>query len=203
MEKYSELFIRAALHDLANVLAGVRGIVDLTSPEEPLSPRDRGRLEAVLDEGAITLERCRHLAMGTFPSGALEAGQDWRDQLSEDLAPLGLLFRTRIELTAAVAPEDDQWPGGLLRGYLHAVTRQVLPYAKGGLLGIHCTAGPREWRVRWHPAAAIPDSLAPGPEDRSRDICARWTLACASALEADLTSGEGALQVRIPRTSRW
>ena len=202
MEKYSELFIRAALHDLANILAGVRGIVDLTAEDQPLSPRDRSRLEAVLDEGTVTLDRCRHLAMGTFPSSLLEAGQDWRDQLGEDLAPLGVLFRSRIELAFEGAADADHWPGSLLRGFVHAVTRQALPFAKGGPMTISCSAAAHEWRVRWSPATTMPDSLAPGPEGTSRDICSRWTLACASALGADLSWEEGALQVRIPRVSR-
>ena len=202
MEKYSELFIRAALHDLANILAGVRGIVDLTDADQPLSPRDRSRLEAVLDEGTVTLERCRHLAMGIFPASLLEAGQDWRDQLGVDLAPLGVLFRSRIELAYEGAAEADQWPGNLLRGFVHAVTRQALPSARGGTLAIRCSAAAQEWQVRWSPSAGMPDGLAPGPEDKSRDICARWTLACASALGASLSWEDGVLRVRIPRVAR-
>jgi hypothetical protein len=202
MEKYSELFIRAALHDLANVLAGVRGIVDLTAQDQPLSPRDRSRLEAVLDEGTITLDRCRHLAMGTFPSNLLEAGEDWRDQLREDLAPLGVLFRSRIELRFEGAPAADHWPGSLLRGFVHAVTRQALPFTRNGTLTLLCSAAEQEWQIHWSPAAARPESLAPGPEGTSRDICSRWTLACASALGADLAWTDGALRARIPRVAR-
>ena len=199
MEKYSELFIRAALHDLANVLAGVRGIVDLAPTDQPISLRDRNRLEAVLDEGALTLDRCRHLAMGTFPSGLPESGEDWLDQLREDLAPLGVLFRSRIDLGFEGAAQADPWPGGLLRSFVHAVTRQTLPYSRGGAMTILCSAAPQEWQVRWSPAAAMPDSLKPDPEGQSGDICTRWTLACASALGADLAVLDGALRARIPR----
>ena len=71
MEKSSELLLRSALHDMANVLAGVRGIVDLNQPGQPLSQRDRDRLEAVIEEGVCTLNRCRHLTLDTLPDSLL------------------------------------------------------------------------------------------------------------------------------------
>jgi hypothetical protein len=199
MEKSAELLLRSALHDMANVLAGVRGIVDLNSPGQPLSQRDRDRLEAVVEEGITTLDRCRQLALETLPGRDLESGAAWRACLQEELAPLTSLFRCRFELIHEGDPRWDRWPGPLLRGYVRAVSRMVLPYVKGGLLTIHFSAGPENWQVRWTPATLLPDSLAPGQPDRPRDICGRWALAAATALAATLTLEDATLEARLPR----
>jgi hypothetical protein len=198
MEKESEQFIRAALHDLANIMAGVRGIVDLADPAQPLSSRDRSRLEAVLDEGSATLERCRHLAMGTLPDAGLEAGADWRERLMQELAPLSVLFRTQVELAWAGRPEADQWPGELGQGLAHAITRLALPQARGGALTIHCAADPEQWRITWRPVNQLPECLSAASAER-RDIGTRWILECARELRAEFGCAEGALELRIPR----
>ena len=36
--------MRSSIHDLANTLSGIRGILELSDVQKPLSPRDRARL---------------------------------------------------------------------------------------------------------------------------------------------------------------
>jgi hypothetical protein len=201
MEKSSEYLMRSTLHDLANVLAGVRGIIDLNPPGQPISQRDRDRLEAVIEEGISTLNRCRHLTLETLPEADPEPGPVWREQLLEELQPIGILFRCRFELSFEGAPDWDQWPGALLRGYARAVTRQALPYAKTDVMNIHGSAGPDGWQLRWTPAPTLPDTLTPGPADKPLDICSRWAIRAGLALGASLACGDGSLVARIPRTA--
>jgi hypothetical protein len=199
MAQFPESLMRSALHDMANVLGGVRGILDLTLPGQPVSPRDRLRLEAVTDEGIATLERCRHLAMATFPEAPMEPGAAWREQLLEELQPMATLFRSHIELGFEAAPGCDQWPGKLLRGYVRAVTRQVMPHAEGAVMTILCSAGPDQWHLRWSPAPALPENLGPNAAGEALDICARWAAWTGAALGATLSCEAGALCARIPR----
>jgi transcriptional regulator of nitric oxide reductase len=199
MDKNSELLIRSSLHDLANVLGGIRGIIDLSSPGEALSARDRNRLEAVVEEGLATLERTRNLAMGHVPEPVLEPGGPWRAQLLEQLAPMGVIFRSGFDLTCQGEALLDQWPGEPLRSYVRAVTRQVLPYVRTGHLGIHLAARKEAWTVGWAGVAAIPDNLLPANEDRPKDIASRWAAQVASALNITLALEGGFLVARVPR----
>jgi hypothetical protein len=201
MEKFSELLIRSTLHDLANVLAGVKGILDLNPPGQPMILRDRQRLEAVLEEGVAALERSRHLAMDTLPERVAEPGPDWRARLLEELAPLGTLFRSQIDLAFEGAPECDQWAGQLLRSYVKAVTRQVLPQARNATLCLRCRADQDAWRVGWSPVLVLPENLAPGADEETMDICGRWARRAASALGSSLEHQEGFLWARIPRAA--
>ena len=202
MDKSSELLMRSTLHDMANVLAGVKGILDLNLPGQPISQRDRLRLEAVIDEGIATLDRCRYLAMATLPEDSLEPGAAWRDQLLEELEPMGTLFLSRFQFDFDGPPEWDQWPGKLLRGYVRAVTRQVLPHAKGATMSIRFSAGPDEWRLQWTPAPVLPDNLTPGPDEKATDICSRWALRVGSTVGAALSCQDGSMLARIPRQVR-
>lgn len=199
MEKFSELLIRSTLHDMANVLAGVKGILDLNVPGQPISPRDRQRLEAVLDEGVTSLERGRHLAMATLPDRVPEPGPDWRAQLLEEMQPMATLFRSAFDLAFEGAPECDQWDGNLLRSYVKAVTRQVMPHAKNGTLRIRCAAGPEAWRLAWSPVPALPENLAPDADESSMDICGRWARRTGSALGSSLECRDGCLMAHVPR----
>lgn len=201
MDKSSELLLRSTLHDLANVLAGVQGILDLNPPEQPVNQRDRDRLEAVITEGVTALGRSRHLAMATLPDAFPEPGVVWRDLLLEALRPMGLLFRCRLEVIYDGAPEWDQWPGELLRSYVHAMTRQALPYARSSAVDIRCGAGPDHWLVRWSPAASLPESLLANPEQTPMDLGCRWALRAGGVLGATVTCTGGVLQARIPRTA--
>jgi hypothetical protein len=195
----SEALMRAAIHDLANLFSGIRGILELSDSDRPLSPRDRNRLDAILTDGMTTLERARHLAMGTLPDAILEAGPDWRRKLLEEFEPMAIVFRCKLELAYEGEGIHDRWPGELLRGYILALSRQILPYVQGSTLGLLCGADPKEWRLRWSPAAQVPESLRPELEARPRDISARWALRVGGSLGVSLSNDEGALLARIPR----
>jgi hypothetical protein len=197
MDTPSELLMRSALHDLANVLAGVRGILDLSDPDRPLASRDRLRLEAVLDEGMTTLERSRNLAMETLPGAEVQPGAPWRAELLEQLGPLGILFKCRFDLSYLGDPGLDRWPGELLRGYARAVSRQVLPYVHDGSLAIRCEADRQEWRLIWSPAELLPESLT--VEGKQLDISSRWARRVGASLGVALVCEHGALTARIPR----
>ena len=199
MDPSSEALMRSSLHDLANVLSGIRGILELSDPHQPLSPRDQARLEAVICDGMVALERSRHLAMGTLPESMVESGLDWRHQLAEQLKPLGILFRRRFEIRATGEPGDDRWQGELVRSYALALTRQVLPYTQAECLEIQASADGKEWRLRWPQSAVIPESLRPEMETRPRDISARWAQRVGVALNAILSVDQDGLLVRIPK----
>jgi hypothetical protein len=191
--------MRSALHDLANVLSGIRGILELSDPHQPLSPRDQSRLDAVISDGMVALDRSRHLAMGTLPESMTESGLDWRHQLTEQLKPLGTLFRRQFEVQYLGEPTEDRWPGELLRSYALALTRQVLPYVQSESLEIQCSVNPREWLLRWPGTTIVPESLHPEMETRPRDISARWTLRAGAALGVNLSADAQGLLARIPR----
>lgn len=191
--------MRSAIHDLANLLSGIRGILELSDPERPLTQRDRARLDAILSDGMTTLERARYLAMGTLPDAILESGSDWRRKLTEELDPLAVVFRCKFEVAYEGEASHDRWPGDLLRGYVLALSRQILPYVQGSKMGILCGADQKEWRLRWVPASNIPESLRPELEARPRDISARWALRVGGSLGASLTTDNGSLLARIPR----
>jgi hypothetical protein len=199
MDKASESLFRSTLHDMANILAGIRGIVDLSDPDQPLPRRDRERLEAAFEEGNSILRRCRHLAMDTLPTAALEPGAEWRDRLLEEIAPLATLFRRECQLDLEAAPQWDQWPGPRMRALAHAITRQVLPYAKDGPMAIVCVATAEAWRIRWSPVQQLPDQLVQAPGHPPLDTCGQWAAAIAADLGATLTVCDGALEARVPR----
>jgi len=199
MDHASEALIRSVIHDMANALSGVRGILELSPAERPLSLRDRERLDAVLTESMVTLERGRHLAMGTLPDAVLEPGPVWRRSLLEKLQPLGTLFKCRFELQYEGEAAQDQWPGELLKGYVLAFTRQTLPYVQDGILGILCGADDREWRLRWSPASNPPEILLNDQESRMRDVGSRWLVRVGGSLGATVSCEGGAALVRIPR----
>lgn len=199
MDHASEALMRSALHDLANCLSGIRGILELSDASRPISPRDQARLDAVLLDGMGVLDRARHLAMGTLPDGLQESGTDWRFQLHEQLKPMGVLFRCDFTLAHEGDPLHDRWPGELLRGYAVALARQVLPYVQSGCLSILTGADSREWRIRFSPAPGIPESIRPELEARPRDISARWALRVGGSLGATLQVEQETLLIRVPR----
>jgi hypothetical protein len=198
MEKSAESLFRATLHDLANVLGGVRGIMELNPPGQPVTARDHDRLVSVVEEGIATLERCRHLVLATLPEAGLEAGAAWRQALAAELVPLWTLFRCRFDLAYHGDPRWDRWPGPLLRGYVRAVARQVLPIARPAAMAVTGGADADGWWLRWDPVPILPESLAPDPGDRSMDVSARWAARVGTFLGASLTLEGGALVVRLP-----
>lgn len=200
MDATSEALMRSSIHDMANVLSGIQGILELSDPSAPLSIRDRARLEAILKEGLGTLERTRHLAMETLPEALIESGPDWRKHLEARLHPLSVMFRCAIDISFEGNPSEDQWPGDLLRGYVLALTRQILPYVQGGSLRMLCGADAQQLRIRWQPVFSIPEGLRKEAGTRPQDIASRWALRAGEALGARLTCEEDALQASIPRT---
>jgi hypothetical protein len=198
MDPNSETLIRHVLHDMANTLAGVRGILELNPEGRPLTTRDRDRLEAVIAEGMVTLARGRHLAMGTLPAPLPEGGDPWRRSLHDLVQPLSVLYRCRLDFTYQGDPAWDHWPGELLKGYVHALTRDLLPYAQDGVLGIRGSADAREWRLLWSPTSAPAEILHPGKEPR--DTNSRWIAQAGSALGVRLEWDGGAILAHIPRT---
>lgn len=199
MDKPSERLIRSTLHDLANVLAGVRGLLDLTGPDRPLGPANHARMEAVVEEGLAVLGRSRHLALGTLPDDRVQEGPDWRAQLSDGARPLGIVFRCPIQVEALGGGGPDLWPGAQLRELVLATIRQVLPYAKEGPLLVRCRPGADAWTVELSPAGSLPESLRPGPEDARRDISSQWAVRLALHLGAVLSCENGTLTIRVPR----
>ena len=151
MEKSSEILIRSTLHDLANVLAGVRGILDLDPPGQPLAQRDRDRMGAVIEKASPPWT-----AAGTWPwtlSSPSRAGdrEAWRTGLLEDLEPLGDPVPVPVRAGAG-KPRS----GGRLAGQAAARVRPGRDPAggslrQGGVLTIACAAGPEGWRLRWTP----------------------------------------------------
>lgn len=199
MDKQGELLMRAALHDLANVLAGIQGILELTDPARPLGVREKDRLDAVVEEGLATLARARHLAMGTLPEAALQEGADWRAQLTDELRPMSLLFKCDFALTFEDRGGPDQWPGALLRSYVRAAARLALPYARGPVLNLRCASEAFRWRIRMDPVGLLPEGLATPTGDQPGDISGRWAQALGSALGITLSWDDGGLSMQVPR----
>lgn len=201
MEPASEALMRSALHDLANTLSGIRGVLELSDPDRPLSRRDRLRLEAVLSEGMATLERSRHLAMETLPATSLEPGLEWRALLESALNPLATVFRCTLRLHYKGSALHDHWPGECLRGHLAAMARNLLPYAEAQEIDLIFEADEHEWRVIWTPIGTLPPSLDASKTDRSRDIASRWTLQTGAALGSKLSflEAERQIEIKIPR----
>ncbi len=179
MERDSEELIRAALHDLANTLSGIQGILDLSDPARPLSARDRQRLAAVLSEGHVTLGRARSLAMQALPPEGLEPGETWAALLREQLGPLCVLFRSQVEILCGPV----ELPGPRLRGFVHAMARLLLPYAAPDGLKIVAEGAAGAWILRFEPVAAIPESLQASPSGPG-DVASRWTRRLGESLGA-------------------
>ncbi len=199
MDPASEALMRSALHDLANALSGIRGILEMSNPQAPISPRDQARLEAILREGMTVLERSRHLAMGTLPEALMESGLDWRNQLSDQLQNIGTLFRRRFDITYEGDPIYDRWPGEILRGYILALTRQIIAYVPGDLLRIRCLADAKEWAFIFPQTTDIPQSLLESHELQPKDISARWAQRVGQELDIRLKLDSQGLHARIKR----
>ena len=181
MDPAAELLIRSALHDMGNVLSGIRGILDLSDPSKPLNDRDRQRLEAVLREGMTLVERTRHLAMGTGPQGMVESPAAWRSAMVEQLEPLCTLFRAPVEVRCDLPP-GFPLPGPALRDLVHGMARLLLPYAGEGGLKVLCRQDAGAWRLDFAPAEAVPDCLLASAAAARQDIVARWVLFLVESL---------------------
>lgn len=199
MDPSSEALARAILHDLANTLSGVQGMVDLS---QGLRGEDRLRLEALVAEGFMTLERARHLVVGTRPESTLERGDSWRLALEAQAGPHSVAFRCPVRVAFEGEAERDQWPGELLRGWAVAVTRQVLPYFSGPRdqgLTLCSRAEAAAWHLGWGPLNHVPAVLDLASPDVPRDVAARWVRALAPNLGVTFRSEGDWLWASLPR----
>jgi hypothetical protein len=146
-----------------------------------------------------TLARARHLALGTLPDTLPQEAGDWRAQLEEELKPMGVLFRCAFQITFAEGAEQEAWPGALLRTYLRAAVRQVLPYVHGGTLSMDLASSPDAWTVVLKPVGLLPEGLAEAPPDRPGDIGGRWASHLGTQLGVELSCEDGVLTIRVPR----
>ena len=203
MDPVSEMLMRSTLHDLANTLSGIQGILELNDPSLPLTTRNRARLGAILAEGLATLERARHLAMDTFPDASLVDGPSWRGRLEQALGPLTLLFRCDFSLEYQGPPDLDQWPGELARTFTLTLTRQLLPYIQDTQLKLVFDASEVEWRIRWSHITLLPEELLDPCAERSRDVAAHLATRIGQALSCHLDFDPDQMQVSIciPKTA--
>lgn len=199
MDPSAEALMRSTLHDLANCLSGVRGILDLSDPGQPLTARDRERLDAILEDGMATLTRARHLALGTLPGDLAESGAEWRAQLHHQLRPMGTLFRCGFELSYEGDPACDRWPGEAFRSLLVALVRQILPYRQEGPLRLRFGANAAAWTIHIAPAPGIPEGLRPEGAERPSDLCVRWIHRLRADLGASFAEEPDGLSLRLPR----
>jgi len=185
MEPAAEELIRSALHDVANVFSGIRGILDLSDPARPLSVRDRDRLDAVLREGLSMVHRARSLTLGMVPERSVESPEAWKQALLEQLQPLATMFRAPLDIRCD-APATQGVPGPILREFVHAMARLLLPYAGDSGIQVRCSPESGVWKLEFLPAEAIPDCLLPGAKGR-RDIAARWAAFLIEACQITLS----------------
>ena len=204
LDPVSEMLMRSTLHDLANTLSGIQGILELNDPSLPLTTRNRARLGAILAEGLATLERARHLAMDTLPNAGLEDGPSWRASLEHALGPLSLLFRCDFSLEYQGPPDLDLWPGELARAFTLTLTRQLLPYIQDAQLKLVFDANEVEWRIRWSPITLLPEELLDPRAERSRDVAAHLATRIGQALSCHLDFDPDQMQVSIciPKIAR-
>lgn len=198
MDPAAESLARAILHDLANTLSGVRGVVDLS---RGLTALEQARLDSLISEGFTVMERARHLVLGTQPESGPEAGESWRKALEVQAEPMALAFHCPIRVAYEGDPGRDQWPGELLRSWVLAGTRQVLPYIAGSReqgITLATTAQATHWEVVWGPVTHFPSSFQPGA-DLPRDIASRWVREVGSALGIQVTQEGDRIKARIPR----
>ncbi|HEX9082408.1 MAG TPA: hypothetical protein VF768_09015 [Holophagaceae bacterium] len=189
---------RTALHDFNNLLAGIQGVLDLSDPAQPLSPRNRLRLEATLEEGRNLVEMSRALALDRLPDPGRLSWSEWQSGLLRRLEPLSVLFSCPVEVVSSGAGEAS-WPAPLLQDWAAALSRQLLPWIAPGTLRIEATATPEAWILRWPGAPSVPAGLRPDPpEEVALNLTSLWLRATASRLRVALVEVEGVLEVRVP-----
>jgi hypothetical protein len=189
---------RTTLHDFNNLLAGIQGVLDLSDPLQPLSPRNRLRLEASLEEGRNLVAMARTLALKRLPDAGSLAWSEWREGLLQRLEPLSVLFNCPMEVVNAAA-SGPAWPAPLLQDWAAAFSRQLLPWIAPGTLRIEAEASGSHWVLRWPGAPPIPPGLRPDPpEDAALNLTSLWLRATANRLQVRLEEEGGALIARMP-----
>jgi len=198
-EGMSETLWRTALHDFNNLLAGIQGVLDLSDPAEPLSHRNRMRLEATLEEGRNLVAMSRALALGRVPDPGHLPWEEWRVGLQRRLEPLSVLFKCPIEVVLLEPGEGRPWPAPLLQDWTTAFSRQILPWVAPGTLRVEAFEEPEGWLLRWPGAPPIPPALRPDPpEDGVRNLASIWLRQMAGRLALTLEEREGAILARVP-----
>ena len=196
----SETLWRTALHDFNNLLAGIQGVLDLSDPAEPLSQRNRMRLEASLEEGRNLVAMSRTLALGRIPDPGHLPWPEWREGLLRRLEPLSVLFKCPVEVVLMEAGDGRPWPAPLLQDWALALSRQILPWVAPGVLRIEAGAAPEGWSLRWPGAPPIPPALLPEPpEDAARNLTSLWLRSMGERLGVALEAQDGALTAFLPK----
>lgn len=196
----SETLWRTALHDFNNLLAGIQGVLDLSDPAEPLSPRNRLRLEATLEEGRNLVAMSRALALGRIPDAGQLPWPEWREGLLRRLEPLSVLFKCPVEVVLAEPGDGRPWPAPLLQDWALALSRQILPWVAPGALRIEGEVTAEGWLLRWPEAPPIPPALLPvPPEDAARNLTSLWLRSMGERLGLILESRDGALVALLPK----
>ncbi|HEX9008963.1 MAG TPA: hypothetical protein VF804_01250 [Holophagaceae bacterium] len=195
-----ETLWRTALHDFNNLLAGIQGVLDLSDPAEPLSPRNRLRLEATLEEGRNLVAMSRALALGRIPDTGQLPWTEWREGLLRRLEPLSVLFKCPVEVVLAEPGDGRSWPAPLLQDWALALSRQILPWVAPGILRIEAEVASGGWVLRWPDAPPIPPALLPEPpEDAARNLTSLWLRSMGERLGMILESRDGALVALLPK----
>lgn len=196
----SETLWRTALHDFNNLLAGIQGVLDLSSPAEPLSSRNRARLEATIEEGRTLVTMARALALGRIPETGQLPWPEWREGLLRRVEPLAVLFRCPVEVVLAEPGDGTPWPAPLLQDWAMALSRLILPWVAPAALRIEALATGDAWILRWPDAPPVPPALLPDPpEDVGRNLTSLWLRSIGEHLGLTLESVDGALVARLPR----
>lgn len=195
----SEDLWRAALHDFNNLLAGVQGVLDLSDPRLPLDARNRQRLEYTLEDGKTLIGMARSLALGRHPDSDQIPWKAWKAGLEDRLEGLGALYRCPIELVEAGA-EGHAWPAPLLQDWAVAFTRQVLPWAAPGPLGLEASATKEAWVLTWLGDTPLPVALNPElAADAPRNLPSYWLRATKDRLGLAVEATPRGLVMRMGR----
>lgn len=198
----SEVLWRSALHDFNNLLAGIQGVLDLSDPGEPLSSRNRKRLEATLEEGRNLVAMSRALALGRIPDSGRLPWPEWRDGLQRRMEPLSVLFKCPVEVVLLEPGNGRAWPAPLFQDWASAFSRQILPWIAPGTLRVEAFDGPEGWILRWPGAPPLPPALRPEPpEDAVWNLTSHWLRSMGERLDLTLEERDGALQVVMPCAS--
>lgn len=197
----SEELWRATLHDFNNLMAGLQGVLDLSEPGLPMDPRNRMRLESVLEDGKSLIAMARALALGRLPVGGVASWAEWEAGVCDRLEPMAELFRCPIELVDAGA-RGRSWPAPVLQDWAAVFTRQILPWAAPGPLLLEAEALSEAWVLRWITDAPLPPVLrAVPPPDAPRNLASFWLRSMANHMDLIIEPQAGCIQVRAPRPS--
>lgn len=190
---------RASLHDFNNLLAGIQGVLDLSDPRQPLSPRNRMRLEASLEDGKTLVAMVRGMALGRWPDTGQVPWLEWKQGLELRLDHLSIIYGCPVEVVRLDNPTEDSWPSPLLQDWAAAFSRQILPWIAPGTLRLEVERSLDGWVIRWPGAPPIPINLQPDPPaDAALNVMALWVRTMTERMHITLEAAEGLITARIP-----